>query len=71
MASPEAVVQRCSAKKMLLNITQNSQENYCEFCEIFKNTYFEEHLWTTASASQILQNPSPNIAKQQQQEEEV
>ena len=21
----------------------------CEICEIFKNTYFEEHLWTTAS----------------------
>ena len=22
---------------------------YCEFCEIFKNTFFTEHLWTTAS----------------------
>ena len=21
----------------------------CEFCEIFKNTFFTEHLWTTAS----------------------
>ena len=21
----------------------------CQFCEIFKNTYFIEHLWTTAS----------------------
>ena len=21
----------------------------CEICEILKNTYFEEHLWTTAS----------------------
>ena len=21
----------------------------CEFCEIFKNTYFEEYLWTAAS----------------------
>ena len=21
----------------------------CEICEIFKNSYFEEHLWTTAS----------------------
>ena len=21
----------------------------CEYCEIFKNTYFEEHLWTAAS----------------------
>ena len=26
----------------------------CEFCEIFKNIYLEEHLVTTASASQIL-----------------
>ena len=23
----------------------------CEFCEIFKNTFFTEHLWTTASGS--------------------
>ena len=22
----------------------------CEYCKIFKNTYFEEHLWTAASA---------------------
>ena len=22
----------------------------CEFCEIFKNTFFTEHLWTTASS---------------------
>ena len=21
----------------------------CEFCEIFKNTFFTEHVWTTAS----------------------
>ena len=53
--------QRCSIKKVLLKILQNSQENicarvcflrklqasgvFCEFCEIFKNTYFTEHLW--------------------------
>ena len=24
-----------------------------EICEIFKNTYFEEHLWTTASNENI------------------
>ena len=47
----EAVVQRCSVKKVFLKISQNSQENTCasvsqvhafscEFCEIFKNTYF-------------------------------
>ena len=23
----------------------------CEYCEIFKNTYFEKHLWTAASVS--------------------
>ena len=22
---------------------------FCEFCKIFKNTFFTEHLWTTAS----------------------
>ena len=22
----------------------------CEFCEVFKNTFFTEHLWTTASS---------------------
>ena len=25
----------------------------CEFCEIFKNTFFTEHLWTTASVNTI------------------
>ena len=31
----------------------------CEFCEISKNTFFTEHLWTTASAgiSVYWQNP--------------
>ena len=28
----------------------------CEICEIFKNTYFQEHLQMTASASQVLQS---------------
>ena len=47
----------------------------CESCENFKNTYFGEHLRTAAFAYQILttlcqttlQNPSPNIAKQQEE----
>ena len=26
----------------------------CETCEIFKNIYFEEHLWTTASKDQYV-----------------
>ena len=72
----KAVVQRCSVKKVLLEISQNSRENTCarvspvpesqacnvikketlaqvfscEFCEISKNQFFAEHLWTTVSA---------------------
>ena len=50
---------------MFLNISQNSQENNfikketltqvfcCEFCEVSKNTFFTEHLWTTASGTSI------------------
>ena len=66
--STEAVVRRCSVKKMFLNISQNSQENTCarcsfliklqswrlqlfkreilaqvfscEFCKLFKNSFF-------------------------------
>ena len=37
--APEAVVQRCSIKEVFLKILRNSQENTCEFCEIFKNTF--------------------------------
>ena len=48
-------------QKVFLKISQNAQENICacnftkkeplaqvfsgEFCEIFKNTFFIEHLW--------------------------
>ena len=48
-----------SLKKMLREISQNSQENTCagiaflvfscEFCEICKNIFFVEQHWTTAS----------------------
>ena len=48
-----------SLKKMLREISQNSQENICagiaflvfscEFCEICKNIFFVEQHWTTAS----------------------
>ena len=76
-SSTEAVTRGVLCKKVLLEISQNSQENTsarvsfliklqtsasnfikketlaevlsCEFCEIFKNTFFTEHLWTTAS----------------------
>ena len=46
----EAVIQRCPVKKMFLEISQDSQENTCAgICKIFKNTYYEEYLQTTAS----------------------
>ena len=35
-ASGDAVVQRCSVKKVLLNISQNSQENTCAWVSFFK-----------------------------------
>ena len=46
----------CSIRKMFLEISQNSQERNetlaqvfsCEFCEISKNIFFTEYLWTTA-----------------------
>ena len=28
----------------------------CEFCKISKNTFFKEHLWTTASAFRLIKN---------------
>ena len=30
------------------------QEFSCEFCEIYKNTFFTEHLWATASVSNVI-----------------
>ena len=37
----EAVVRRCSLKKMFLKISQTKGVS-CEFCEIFKNTFFHK-----------------------------
>ena len=31
-----------------------AEEFSCEFCEIFKNTFFTEHLWVTASVLEAL-----------------
>ena len=31
----------------------------CEFYEIFKNTFFTEHLWTTASRNQTIAHDIP------------
>ena len=60
---PEAVVQKCSVKKVFLEIPQNSQENTCatvsfiKFYEIFKNTFFYRTLaiaiLTTASNNNL------------------
>ena len=57
----EAVAQRCSIKKCFF-ISQKSQALTAtyyketqvqvfshEFCEVFKNAFFTEHLWATAS----------------------
>ena len=45
----QMLYRRCSIKKLFSKISQYSQENNCEYCEIFKNTYFEEYLQTAAS----------------------
>ena len=60
----EAVVQTCSVKKVFLKTLLSSQENtcarlsflrtpaqvlFCEFCKVFKNAFFTEHIWTTVS----------------------
>ena len=42
----EAVTQRCTLKRTFFLKKLSS----CEYCEIFKNTFFEEHLRTPASA---------------------
>ena len=64
MIFTEAATRGVLQEKVFLGISQNSQENtcdrvsfliklqaqvfFCESCDIFKNTYFTEHLWTTA-----------------------
>ena len=40
--SVEAVVQTCSVKEMLLEISQNWQVFSCEFCEISKNNFLHK-----------------------------
>ena len=54
-------------KKLFLKVSQYLLENYLcwdfflikmfsyEYCEIFKKTYFEEHLQTAASTSIMMQ----------------
>ena len=47
--------QRCSKKKVFLEILQNAQENICAraFFLIKLCIYFEENFWTTASACKL------------------
>ena len=40
---------RCSVKE---GMQRPAQFFSCEYCEIFKKTYFEKHLWTAASENQ-------------------
>ena len=47
-----------SSYKTMTHIQKDSYGIYgtysCEFCEIFKNTVFTEHLWATASVCHII-----------------
>ena len=59
----EAVAQRRSAKKVFLEISQNSQETpapkvlSCEFCEISINTFIAEHLrWPLLNCMVLLRS---------------
>ena len=36
-----------------INIETLARVFSCEFCEIFKNTFFTEHLWATASEEHL------------------
>ena len=53
----EAIILKCSLKKVFLEVSQNPQENTCtwwfscEFYEISKNFFLTEHLWTTVSGN--------------------
>ena len=40
---------RCSVKE---SMQRPAQVFSCEYCKIFKNTYFEKHLWTAAFENQ-------------------
>ena len=60
--SPEVFCKkRCSVKKGVLKNFANTgvfltptQMFSSQICEIFYNTYFEEHLWTTASINSMI-----------------
>ena len=41
----------CCRPKAAIKKETLAQVFSCEFCEISKNTFFTEHLWTTTSVS--------------------
>ena len=52
--SSENTCARASFFNKVVNKETLTQVFSCEFCEIFKNTSFTEHLWVTASILTIL-----------------
>ena len=67
MQMPEAATVGVLREKIFFKISQNSQKtpvargNTCEFCKIFKNTFFTEQLRTTASESGYCNNEARDI----------
>ena len=61
--SSEAVVRRCSVKKVFLKISQNSQVFSCRFCRILKNTFFHKTPLEAASHSLIINRSHPGDTK--------
>ena len=53
---PPEVVYRKSYSEKFRKIHRNSQVFSCEFCEIFKNNFFTEHICTTVSGYVQLKN---------------
>ena len=51
---PEVFYKKCLRPTTLLT-TDSDKSVSCEFCEIFKNIFFKEHLWATASVESKLQ----------------
>ena len=54
VAHTEAAIQRCSVKNYFIKKEALAHVFSCEFCQISKNTFFTEHLWTTASTHKLL-----------------
>ena len=41
----EALVQRCSVKKVFLEILRNSQKSTCEFVKFLRTPFYTQQLW--------------------------